>query len=281
MKTTTFIYLVTNCYGDSNKVYIGKTKTTRIHQHKKTYGNLINYIIIDEINSTSSKDWKPLECYWIEQFRQWGFDIQNKNSGGGGPSIYSSETRFQMSQSNKKHYEKGSERNKKISQNKSNPIWDNVMREKHSISLKGRILGSPSNETKLKISQANQGKKRTPEMIEKYRQARLGKKHSLETIEKLKGRIRTEESKLKQSLNSKGREITWDLGTKGKNIPQSQKNKIAEGNSKPVIQLDKNNQTIQEFKSYTEAKQITGIDPQHCLINKTKSAGGFVWKYKE
>ena len=281
MKTTTFIYLVTNCYGDSNKVYIGKTKTTRIYQHKKTYGDSINYIIIDEINSTSSKDWKPLECYWIEQFRQWGFDIQNKNSGGGGPSIYSDETRFQMSQSNKKHYEKGSERNKKISQNKSNPIWDDIMREKHSTSLKGRILGSPSNETKLKISQANQGKKRTPEMIEKYRQARLGKKHSLETIEKLKGRIRTEESKLKQSLSSKGREITWDLGTKGKNIPQSQKNKIAEGNSKPVIQLDKNQQIIQEFKSYTEAKQITGIDPQHCLINKTKTAGGFIWKYKE
>ena len=91
----------------------------------------------------------------------------------------------------------------------------------------------------------------------------------------------TEESKLKQSLSSKGREITWDLGTKGKNIPQSQKNKIAEGNSKPVIQLDKNHQIIQEFKSYTEAKQITGIDPQHCLINKTKSAGGFIWKYKE
>tara|TARA_R110000782_G_scaffold151360_1_gene244047 strand:- start:172 stop:1020 length:849 start_codon:yes stop_codon:yes gene_type:complete len=282
MKTTTFIYLVTNCYNDPNKVYVGKTKSTRIHQHKKNYGNKINYLIIDEIDSICSKDWKPLECYWIEQFRQWGFDILNKNKGGGGPSIYSDETRLKVSQSNKKHYILGSERNKKISVKNKQIIWSEERKVKHSQILKQRDKLPPvTEETKLKISQANKGKKRTPEMIEVYKQNRLGKKHSPETIEKLKGRIRTEESKLKQSINSKGREITWDLGTKGKNIPQSQKNKISEGNSKPVIQLDKSNQIIQEFKSYTEAKQITGIDPQHCLINKTKSAGGFIWKYKE
>jgi hypothetical protein len=238
MKRTTFIYLVENCYGDHNKVYIGKTIKSRYQNHKKTYGDDIKYNIIDEINSLSRKDWEPLESYWIEQFRQWGFEIVNKRKKGGGGMEFLNE------------YQK------------------EIRRKPKSI------------EVKNKISQANKGKKRSPEMIEKYKQIRLGKVHSPDTIEKFKNRVRTEESKLKQSNTTKGRKVTWDLKTKGKNIPQSQKNKIAEGNSKPVIQLDKNNQIIQEFKSYTEAKQITGIDPQHCLIGKTKSAGGFVWKYK-
>lgn len=37
----TYIYLVENCYGDPNKVYIGKTKNSRFLPHKKTYGEKI------------------------------------------------------------------------------------------------------------------------------------------------------------------------------------------------------------------------------------------------
>lgn len=90
----TYIYLVENCYGDSNKVYIGKEKfpkkgkVTRKYNHKKTYGNQIIFTNIDEINSNLKKDWKPLETYWIYQFRTWGFDVQNKNDGGGGANEF-------------------------------------------------------------------------------------------------------------------------------------------------------------------------------------------------
>jgi hypothetical protein len=86
------IYLVTNCYGDPNKVYIGKTKSSRERAHKLTYGRQIIYAVIDEVNSENHKIWKPLETYWIEQFRHWGFEVLNKNSGGGGPSMHSIET---------------------------------------------------------------------------------------------------------------------------------------------------------------------------------------------
>jgi hypothetical protein len=37
----TKIYLVENCYGDPNKVYIGKTINSRELNHKKTYGKYI------------------------------------------------------------------------------------------------------------------------------------------------------------------------------------------------------------------------------------------------
>lgn len=93
----TNIYLIENCYNDPNKVYIGKTKNNRLSNHKKTYGPQIIYNVIDSINSLDKKDWKPLECYWIHQFRQWGFEVLNVNEGGGGPSFQNPESNLKRS----------------------------------------------------------------------------------------------------------------------------------------------------------------------------------------
>jgi hypothetical protein len=81
----TYIYLIEL---SQDKVYIGKTVNpiSRKYGHMLNYGHDIKYHIIDEILSIDSKDWKPLESYWIEQFKQWGFIVLNKNKGGGGPS---------------------------------------------------------------------------------------------------------------------------------------------------------------------------------------------------
>jgi hypothetical protein len=94
----TYIYLVEI---ESNKVYVGKTKnpTKRVSDHRKTYGGHITYTIIDEINSIKKEDWTPLEKYWIEQFRQWGFEIVNPNpNGGGGSSEWKEESKIKQSQ---------------------------------------------------------------------------------------------------------------------------------------------------------------------------------------
>lgn len=92
----TRIYLVENCYGDLNKIYIGKSKdgSNRKSNHKKRFGNDIIFTYIDEINSLDSKDWKPLECFWISYFKFLGFELMNKNNGGGGVNISSLESRI-------------------------------------------------------------------------------------------------------------------------------------------------------------------------------------------
>ncbi len=98
MKKVTKIYLVENCYGDPNKVYIGKTINSRKSNHKKTYGDQIIYTFIDEVNSLNRKDWEPLETYWIEQFVQWGFEIVNiRKKGGMGPEFLSKEAKDKKS----------------------------------------------------------------------------------------------------------------------------------------------------------------------------------------
>ena len=138
MKKITKIYLVENCYGDSNKVYIGKTINSRESNHKKTYGDQIIYTFIDEINSLNRIDWEPLETYWIEQFKQWGFEIVNiRKKGGMGPEFLSQEARNKKSKS---------------------------------------MLGKThSKETRLKISQSSKGKKRPKEIGEKISNSKKGK----------------------------------------------------------------------------------------------------------
>jgi len=101
----TYMYLIENCYNDSNKVYIGKTKTSRKNAHKYKFGKNIIYTIIDQIDSYNYKDWEPLESYWIEQFRQWGFELMNKNRGGGGVNNHSETTRDKMKNNNQKSEE--------------------------------------------------------------------------------------------------------------------------------------------------------------------------------
>ena len=137
----TRIYLVENCYGDPNKIYIGKTKNSRKNNHKKTYGQNIIYTYIDEIDSLDKKYWKPLEQYWIEQFRQWGFKIMNKNKGGGGSSFWTEEQKsninrkIKISQSNiGKHFLTQKQRNNIGNKNKNRKLTseqiDKIVREK-------------------------------------------------------------------------------------------------------------------------------------------------------
>ncbi len=98
----TKIYLVTNCYGDPNKVYIGKTINSRKYDHIKTYGKYIIYTEIDEIKSLDHKKWSRLETFWIEYFKFLGFDIQNpRKCGGNGPSFQTKEAKEKISINNK------------------------------------------------------------------------------------------------------------------------------------------------------------------------------------
>ena len=66
--------------------YIGKTKDLkdRENKHKKKHGNDIIMTEIDSVNSFDKKYWKPLETFWITQYKSFGFELINKNEGGGG-----------------------------------------------------------------------------------------------------------------------------------------------------------------------------------------------------
>lgn len=240
----TYIYLIENCYGDLNKVYIGKTKNSRKSTHMKTYGPQIKYTIIDEISSLKYEDWEPLETYWIEQFRQWGFEVLNKRKkGGSGPEFQTKEVCDKISKSLIGRYYK---EEWKRAASKPKPVG---FGEKLKI----------DKERKNKIYSSNQkhylsGSKRN----EKISLSLTGKKHS----------------KTSPRLKPKG------FGDKISNNKKRSK-KISEKNSKSISQI-KDNKVINIYNSLTQASKITGISIgaiSACLKGKSNTSGGYKWIY--
>lgn len=78
--------------GDNTPFYVGYTKSpkTRLNSHRQTYGIEIE---MEEIDECLNKEKKQIESLWIGLFKSWGFDLLNKNKGGGGPLGWSEETK--------------------------------------------------------------------------------------------------------------------------------------------------------------------------------------------
>jgi hypothetical protein len=93
--------------GDNIPFYIGKTKNKSLHrnyQHKYTYGDNTVLEILDEVNPD---DWNFWEKHYISLFKSWGFVLDNKNNGGGGPLQYNNESKLAKSKSLKKLWDSG------------------------------------------------------------------------------------------------------------------------------------------------------------------------------
>lgn len=132
-------------------------------------------------------------------------------------------------------------------------------------------------EQKEKISEAKKGKLMTKESSEKKKEKMLGKpKH-------------TEESKKK--ISEKNSKPNPKVSEKLKNKPKTKehKEKIKESKKfqtnwrKPdvIIQYDLNNIIIKEWESIKKAQEWLGKgDIRSCCKGKQKTAGGYIWKYK-
>jgi group I intron endonuclease len=167
----------------------------------------------------------------------------------------------------------------------------------------GGSNGALSEETKRKISEANRGKKLSPEQVKamserfkgknnpNYGNHKLagknnpnygkhwnagennyfyGKKHTQETIEYLRkintGKKHSAESIEKMRKAQKGRQA-------GVLHPQI----------KPILQFDKNGNFIREWQYINQARDCLGIDPStivRCCKGRQQTASGYIWKYK-
>ena len=97
----TYIYILENIDNDPNKVYIGKSinPNRRRNAHYCRFTKIIKFKIIDTIKSQDRKIWKPIETYWIQYYRDKGFNVINQNEGGGGFDKVNNITREKMSKS--------------------------------------------------------------------------------------------------------------------------------------------------------------------------------------
>jgi hypothetical protein len=94
----TFIYYLHK--GDNIPFYVGKTVNPNSrkaeHGYKSKGGCKPGFVIIDEV---PTDEWLFWEKYWISQFKCWGFILENRNKGGGGPIFRTEESLKKQSQS--------------------------------------------------------------------------------------------------------------------------------------------------------------------------------------
>lgn len=277
------IYKISNVI--TGDCYIGKAKDVfvRIGQHKSLlksnkhkYKNGDLSILqkawnkygedsfkFETIETCSIEDLNDREIYWINYYQcncsktRHGYNVTDGGEGAYGNSnvkgriqIHNGEIQKMIFPEELDYYISiGFQRGilpstiENVNKNRSDRFGEN--NPNYGISL--------SNEHKEKISKAlkgkyvgennpNFGKKHTEEHKEKIRQSMLGRKNS-------------EEAKIKMSDSSK----------------------------KPIIQLTKNYKYIKEFNSGLDAEIETGIGRSHisqCCNGKRKSAGGYIWRFK-
>jgi hypothetical protein len=116
---------------------------------------------------------------------------------------------------------------------------------------------------------------------------KLGTKDSAETRFKKSlaaQQPKTECWKQSQSMSRKGKsrgKLPWLENNKERSTKIS---KALLGNTnrkkKPILQLDRDNNIINEYNSITEAFSLTKIKGiGNVLTNRAKTAGGYIWKY--
>lgn len=263
MKNITYFYLVENCYGDPNKIYIGKTINSRKTSHKRTYGEYITYTIIDEIESLDHKIWKPIETMWIQIFISWGFNVVNpRKEGGGGSSGWNEEQKLKHSKLKK-----------------GIPL----------LKLRGRLSKRKgiklSNKTKNKISikakqRYEEGKMyfplQNPESAKKASLNKKGKKQTLnhisKRVKKLKGQKRSDETKLRISKIKKEQTYYND---------PSRVDKISKSKMKKILQYDLEGNFIKEWNNMGDVLKYFGKgDLTYACKDFNRSSNGYKWKYK-
>lgn len=163
-----------------------------------------------------------------------------------------------------------------------------------------------TDETKKKLSEINKGKKLSEEVKKKIGIASTGRLHTEETKKKIsilnKGKqfrlgIELSEDHKKKISNSllghtgamKGKYHTNEAkekiskANKGRVISEEWKNRIGNSNSKTVLQYDKQGNFIREWISTKEVERelkICNGDIGKCCKGKLKTAGKYIWKYK-
>lgn len=305
-----YIYKIINDV--NNKVYIGQTSETiekrwlrhkrsrnykkykHIHFYKALNKYGINHFFVSEVMKVSAdtkeelkKELDKWEKYYIFEFNSFRNGYNSTEGGDGGMPGF-------------RHTE---ESKKKMSKSHKGVIPTEETRRKMSLARKGFVL---SEKAKKILSEKAKGRVRSQESIRKSADKHLGLKMSNETKQKLRecnkrtilqydlqNNFIAEWNTIKDASNSIGLKSTSSIRQcligksrqshgyiwKYKNGQPVRMKKY----KRSVIQYNLNNKIIKEFNSLKEAAEVCGTTDSailRCCKGKYKSAGGYIWRYK-
>lgn len=306
-----YIYKIVNDINE--KVYVGQTATTIVkrwtkhkqcrkckkYEHIHFYRALNKYgvehftpIELEKVEANSKKELKEkldyLEKYYIKLYKSFE-NGYNSTLGGDGGMLgfkHSQESKLKMSKSHK------------------GVIPSEETRKKMSIAQKGKTF---SEETKKILSNKLKSRGWTQEAIKKSADKHIGLKMSEETKKKIKDSQRRiilqydlqnkfiaewdsikdaaisiglkSTSSIRQCLIGKSKQSHGYIWKYKDNLPVKEKKQ-----KRAVLQYDLKGNFIKEFNSLKEASEscrTTDSAIGNCCKGKYKSAGGYIWKYKD
>jgi len=211
--------------------------------------------ILEVIQERATEELTQLELNEREIFFIAKFNTRNKEFGmnlkeGGSYGKHSEESKIKMSVAQK---------------GKKRPLRSEETKRKQSIALTGRIV---SPETKAKQSASKLGKPNPKIAGEKNGMAKRG---------------HTEKTKLKMSLDRKGKVAPNRIYATGEKHPLYGKFGKDNSRSKKIVQIDLiTNESIKVWDSMSDAERGLGIHKNNISAvcrGKEKTAGGFKWEY--
>jgi hypothetical protein len=189
-----YVYLISDVDSAPQYVGISRDPTCRFYSHKKR-GAWAHSVCIIEVVSASDR-WQDRERFWIAYYKQW-FELKNKNNGGTGCTMQSSETRAKIAASQRgkplspehkakllqnkecqKGYKKPASQIEKMRISKTGVRPSEEARRRMSMAARGKKKPPRSPEHSLAISIAHTGRRLTEETKNKMRLAALGKPKS-------------------------------------------------------------------------------------------------------
>ena len=300
-----YIYLRTNKI--NGKQYVGQVITRRFKTRQSDWNNLkrpyagiflnrarakygidaFDFEILKECEDEELDYW---EMYYIKELNTKTPNGYNLTDGGDGMKGYhwSEESKRKISEKAKgrKHTEESRKKMSEVQNGENNGFYgkhhSEETKKKISEAHKGMTPWNKgktniyTEEVKQKMSEAAKGRHPSEEVRKKMSESNKGEKNGMY------GKHHSEETKKKISEAHKGRHPSEEVRKK---MSEQRRGVLNTKCSKPVIQIDKNtNEVIADFPSMAEVKRQLGFSKgciSCCCRGITKSAYGYIWKYKE
>lgn len=237
----------------SHKNHMRRGTKTHVYNWMRSVYRDNDYVIATLIEPNLSwEESGERERYWIKFYREQGADLTNISLGGDGSFSVSQETRDLMSKNRK---------------------GKSPSPQAHAAAKFANIGRIKTKEERIKISNANKGKKRTAEQcsaISKRAKERPRKPHTQETKEKIRiaklGNSISAEARAKISAANKTRIVTAETrnklskASKGRKHSTETRKKISESNKRRTYSLETRKKISDSIKLSNLKKKQTKLD---------------------